>query len=146
MGVHAVCGNKNRDTDLHFLTRRNLLLAGTAAAVSTFGVVPTSAQQPPSQALPAAPDHYNQKGKPPSRHTIALQNALRKSMPFDDTLDFEEASKGFIAAPLYRQIKAEAGHVAWDIRKYDFLLQRKNFDSIHPSLQRIATLNMGYGL
>jgi alkyl sulfatase BDS1-like metallo-beta-lactamase superfamily hydrolase len=67
-------------------------------------------------------------------------------MPFDDKLDFEEAKKGFIAAPPYRQIKADAGHVAWDMGKYDFLLQGKNFDSIHPSLQRIATLNMGYGL
>jgi alkyl sulfatase BDS1-like metallo-beta-lactamase superfamily hydrolase len=67
-------------------------------------------------------------------------------MPFDDKLDFEEAKKGFIAAPPYKQIKAEAGHVAWDIGKYDFLLQGKDFDSIHPSLQRIAILNMAYGL
>jgi alkyl sulfatase BDS1-like metallo-beta-lactamase superfamily hydrolase len=35
---------------------------------------------------------------------------------------------------------AEAGHVAWNIGKYDFLLEEgKDFDSIHPSLQRFAS-------
>lgn len=131
----------------NYPTRRNVLLAGTAAvAASTIGVMPASGQQQSAQTGSSAPDHYHVKGKPPSSFTIAAQDALRKSMPFDDKLDFEEASKGFIAAPPYRQIKAEAGHVAWDIGKYDFLLQGKNFGSIHPSLQRIATLNMGYGL
>ncbi len=41
---------------------------------------------------------------------------------------------------------AEAGNVAWDIGSYDWLLQGEDFDSIHPSLQRQAILNMGYGL
>ena len=44
-----------------------------------------------------------------------------------------------MAAPEYRQIMAEAGHVAWDIGAYDFLLSGEQFDSIHPSLQRQAT-------
>lgn len=41
---------------------------------------------------------------------------------------------------------ADAGHVAWNIGAYDFLLDGEPFDSIHPSLQRQATLNMEYGL
>jgi alkyl sulfatase BDS1-like metallo-beta-lactamase superfamily hydrolase len=64
----------------------------------------------------------------------------------EDKRDFEEAKKGFIAVPSYKQIKAEAGHVAWDMASYEFVLQGKNFDSIHPSLQRQAILNMAYGL
>jgi len=36
--------------------------------------------------------------------------------------------------------------VAWDMGSYEYLLQGKNFDSIHPSLQRQAVLNMAYGL
>jgi len=36
--------------------------------------------------------------------------------------------------------------VAWDIGSYDWLLQGKDFDTIHPSLQRQAILNMAYGL
>ena len=41
---------------------------------------------------------------------------------------------------------AEKGHVAWDMGKYEFLLKGEDFDSIHPSLQRQAILNMNYGL
>ena len=90
--------------------------------------------------------HFDPKGKMPSKFTIELQDGLRKTLPFDDERDFEEAKKGFIAAPDYKQIMAEAGHVAWDIGSYEWLLQGKDFDSIHPSLQRQAILNMAYGL
>ncbi|WP_457668195.1 alkyl/aryl-sulfatase [Thiolapillus sp.] len=90
--------------------------------------------------------HFDPKGKMPSRFTIELQNGLRKSLPFDDKRDFEEAKKGFIAAPKYKQIMAEAGNVAWDMGSYEFLLQGKDFDSVNPSLQRQAILNMAYGL
>ena len=41
---------------------------------------------------------------------------------------------------------ADAGHVAWDMGSYQWLLQDKDFPSIHPSLQRQAVLNMAYGL
>lgn len=90
--------------------------------------------------------HFDAKGKLPSPYTVELQNILRKSLPFEDKRDFEEAQKGFIAAPPYKQIMAEAGNVAWDMGSYDYLLQGKDFDSIHPSLQRQAVLNMAYGL
>jgi alkyl sulfatase BDS1-like metallo-beta-lactamase superfamily hydrolase len=95
----------------------------------------------------SAEAHFHPKGKMPSQFTIDLQKALRQSLPFDDKQDIEEARRGFIAAPPYRQIKAEAGHIAWDIGKYDFLMEEgQDFDSIHPSLQRQAILNMNYGL
>jgi alkyl sulfatase BDS1-like metallo-beta-lactamase superfamily hydrolase len=90
--------------------------------------------------------HFDAKGKMPSKFTIELQNGLRKTLPFEDKRDLEEAKKGFIAAPNYKQIKAEAGNVAWDMGSYEYLLQGKDFDSIHPSLQRQAILNMAYGL
>ncbi|MFK5636047.1 MULTISPECIES: alkyl/aryl-sulfatase [unclassified Ornithinimicrobium] len=90
--------------------------------------------------------HFHPLGKQPSDVTRELQGRLRESLPFSDVRDFEEARRGFLAAPDYRQIKAEAGHVAWDIGAYDFLLDDQRHDSIHPSLQRQATLNMGYGL
>jgi alkyl sulfatase BDS1-like metallo-beta-lactamase superfamily hydrolase len=93
------------------------------------------------------PNHFDPKGKAPTQHTIARQEALRNSLPLSDKKDFEEQKKGFIAAPDYKEIKAEAGHVAWSMGKYEFLLEEgKDFDSIHPSLQRQAILNMNYGL
>jgi len=90
--------------------------------------------------------HFHPKGKMPSKYTVEKQQALRKNLPFEDKRDFEEQKKGFIAAPPYKQIMAEAGHVAWDMGKYDWLLEGKDFDSVHPSLQRQAILNMNYGL
>ena len=41
---------------------------------------------------------------------------------------------------------ADAGHVAWDMEKFDFILEQDDFDSIHPSLLRQSKLNMNYGL
>ncbi|MBU3593757.1 MBL fold metallo-hydrolase [Polynucleobacter sp. 71A-WALBACH] len=90
--------------------------------------------------------HFDPKGKAPSTFTVDLQNGLRKTLPFEDKRDFEESKKGFIAAPAYKTIMADAGNVAWDMGSYEFLLQGKDFDSVHPSLQRQAILNMGYGL
>ena len=90
--------------------------------------------------------HFHPLGAQPSASTRAAQAKLRESLPFDDERDLYEATRGFIAAPDYRQIMAEAGHVAWNIGTYDFLLDGESFDSIHPSLQRQATLNMQYGL
>lgn len=90
--------------------------------------------------------HFDSKGKAPSPYTIELQNAVRKALPFADKRDFDEAKKGFIAAPSYNKIMAEAGNVAWNMGSYDFLLKGKDYDSIHPSLQRQAVLNTAFGL
>jgi alkyl sulfatase BDS1-like metallo-beta-lactamase superfamily hydrolase len=102
----------------------------------------------PSEAQALAEKHFDRKGKLPSSFTVALQNSLRNRLPFQDRRDFEEVEKGFIAAPPYQQIMAEAGNVAWDMGSYEFLLRGFDsvFDSVHPSLQRQAILNMAYGL
>ena len=90
--------------------------------------------------------HFDPKGKMPSKYTIELQKEMRATLPFDDKRDFEEAKAGFVAAPDYRQIKAENGRVVWNIGSWEWLLDGKSYDSIHPSLQRQAILNMAYGL
>ena len=94
----------------------------------------------------SAQDHFNDSGNQASEYTIQLQQKLRTSLPFADDRDFEESRRGFIAEPDYRQIAAENGRVVWDMSRYDFLLNSQTYDSIHPSLQRQATLNMNYGL
>jgi alkyl sulfatase BDS1-like metallo-beta-lactamase superfamily hydrolase len=45
-----------------------------------------------------------------------------------------------------RQIPADAGHIAWDMDQFNFIDEQDAFDSIHPSLHRIAKLNQNYGL
>jgi alkyl sulfatase BDS1-like metallo-beta-lactamase superfamily hydrolase len=91
-------------------------------------------------------DHFHPKGKPPSEHTLEVIREARKSMPFFDTRDFDEQERGFIAAPDSWTIAADAGHTAWDMERYLFLMEDRQFDSVHPSLQRQSTLNMNYGL
>jgi alkyl sulfatase BDS1-like metallo-beta-lactamase superfamily hydrolase len=91
-------------------------------------------------------DHFHPMGQQPSPATVALQEARRVSLPFSDDRDFDEARRGRIAVPNSRQIMALSGDVAWNIGSYDYLLDGEDFDSIHPSLQRQAVLNMEYGL
>ena len=93
-----------------------------------------------------AEDHFHPKGKAPSQYTLEVLEQARKTLPFDDTRDFDEQEQGFIAAPESWQIMANAGNVAWDMERYKFFLEGKDFDSIHPSLQRQSTLNMNFGL
>jgi alkyl sulfatase BDS1-like metallo-beta-lactamase superfamily hydrolase len=90
--------------------------------------------------------HFHPKGKPPSKHTLEVIKKARETMPFSDKRDFEEAEKGFIAPLKSMIIKADAGHVAWDIKRYEFFKEGRDFDSIHPSLQRQSTLNQITGL
>jgi len=90
--------------------------------------------------------HFHPKGKPPSEHTLKVLKRAQDTLPFSDTRDFEEQKKGFIAAPDSWVIKGEEGNVVWDLERYRFLLEGEYFDSIHPSLKRVSTLNMSYGL
>jgi alkyl sulfatase BDS1-like metallo-beta-lactamase superfamily hydrolase len=121
----------------------SLLSIGVAAAA------PASEPATKPQTAAAGPTptgHFDPLGTAPSKFTIELREGLKATLPFEDRRDFEEAKKGFIAEPSYKQIKADAGHVAWDMGSYQWLLSGKDFDTIHPSLQRQAVLNMAYGL
>src|SRR4030095_6929332 len=102
------------------------------AAVSICTLTVLSASAVLAQAAPEAQvKHFHPKGQPPSKYTIELQNSVRKTLPLDDKRDFEEAKRGFMAAPTFKRIMAEAGNVAWDMGSYEFLLQGKEMDSIN---------------
>jgi alkyl sulfatase BDS1-like metallo-beta-lactamase superfamily hydrolase len=95
---------------------------------------------------PASGAESGAAAKGPSVHTRARAEALRAALPFEDVRDFEEHRRGFIAAPAERVITGEDGREVWNIGAYDFLLDGRPLDTVHPSLQRQATLNMNYGL
>ena len=90
--------------------------------------------------------HFHPKGKPPSAHTQEVIRQAKTTLPFADRKDFEEQKKGFIAPMKELKIKADAGHVAWDMERFQFLEKEQDFDSIHPSLVRQSVLNNNYGL
>ena len=82
------------------VTTRKLLAAGGAAGEIQ--------KVDPSQ-------HFHPKGKPPSEHTLKVLQKARDTMPFDDTRDFDEARKGFIAPlnsmiPLFFRSKSTLPH------------------------------------
>ena len=90
--------------------------------------------------------HFHPKGKAPSAYTLAIFDEARETLPFSDRQDFEEWERGFIARREDLQIMADAGNVAWDIERYEFLNNPENINSVHPSLLRMGQLNMNYGL
>jgi alkyl sulfatase BDS1-like metallo-beta-lactamase superfamily hydrolase len=126
------------------LTKATLLLAAGLTAAAVLAAPPAS--QSAAETKPVPQGHFDPLGKTPSKFTIELREGLKATLPFEDQRDFEEAKKGFIAEPPYKQIMADAGNVAWDMGSYQWLLSGKDFESIHPSLQRQAVLNMAYGL
>jgi alkyl sulfatase BDS1-like metallo-beta-lactamase superfamily hydrolase len=129
------------------LSSISLLVISLALTVSAAGSAIAAGAA--SGSLPYAESsdqHFHPKGKPPSEHTLEIIRKARETMPFADKRDFEEAEKGFIAPLNSKIIKADAGHVAWDIERYEFFNEGRDFDSIHPSLQRQSTLNQKIGL
>jgi alkyl sulfatase BDS1-like metallo-beta-lactamase superfamily hydrolase len=90
--------------------------------------------------------HFHPKGKAPSKYTQEVLRQARTTLPFSDTRDIEEQKKGLIAPMKKLQIMADAGNVAWDVERFQFLQTQDDFDSIHPSLLRQAKLTTNYGL
>jgi alkyl sulfatase BDS1-like metallo-beta-lactamase superfamily hydrolase len=129
-------------------TRRQFLgsVPATGAAFALGGALlsegPAHAQESPA---PLA-GHFHPKGKAPSTHTVRVIEEAKASLPFADTRDFEEQARGLIAKMPDMRIMADAGNVAFDMSEYDFLNGTEDFDSIHPSMTRIARLNNNYGL
>lgn len=130
-------------------TRRDFMkvvpAAGAAFAVAGHIVLDDSPAHAQSAAVPAD-GHFHPKGKAPSEHTLKVLAEARKSLPFSDTRDFEENKKGLIAEMPDKEIMADAGNIAWDMKSFDFFNEDKDWPTIHPSLQRISQLNQNYGL
>ncbi|QIA63434.1 MBL fold metallo-hydrolase [Vibrio astriarenae] len=113
--------------------------------LSTLTTAVTFAISVPAFAAASLPT-FTPDQKPASQHTVEFQNELRESLPFADKEDWELARKGFIARVSDLEIRDANGNVVWELGSYDYLLQGKDYDSIHPSMQRQAELNMEHGL
>lgn len=129
-------------------TRREFVQAlpavGTTLAVA--GLVLDDSPARTQEARTPVAGHFHPKGKAPSKVTLDVLRRARSGLPFDDARDFEEQKKGLIAPMEEFKIKADAGHIAWDMERFQFLDSEEDFDSIHPSLLRQSKLNNNYGL
>ena len=81
----------------------------------------------------------------PSGHTIAANAAAHLTLPFSDRRDFDDATRGFVAALDEPIVTATDGRVVWDITGYGDISGDAP-DSVHPSLWRSAQLNVMHGL
>jgi linear primary-alkylsulfatase len=130
-------------------TRREFVQAlpavGTAFAVAGHLVLDDSPARAQGAAAPLT-GHFHPKGKAPSQYTLDVLKQARAGLPFSDERDFDEQKRGLIAPMKDLKIMADAGHVAWDMERFQFLDKQDDFDSIHPSLHRISRLNNNYGL
>src|SRR5882672_2877324 len=76
----------------------------------------------------------------------AAHAAAFEELPFSNRDDYEDASRGFIATLPDALIKDADGKVVWDLGAYAFLKEDDAPASVHPSLWRLAQLNVEHGL
>jgi len=76
----------------------------------------------------------------------AAHAAAFEELPFSNRDDYEDVSRGFIATLPDALIKDADGKVVWDLGAYAFLGEDQSPDTVHPSLWRLAQLNVEHGL
>lgn len=81
----------------------------------------------------------------PSRFTKEANDALLSYLPFSDSTDFKNATKGFIATIPEGVIKDEQGNVIYSMNDFDFLKEQTP-NTANPSLWRQSRLNAINGL
>ena len=83
--------------------------------------------------------------KAPSETTKAAHEKVLDRLPFENTEDFDLATRGLLAKPEALVIKDAEGRVVWDMTNLDYL-DGKRPDTVNPSLWRQARLNAIHGL
>ena len=84
--------------------------------------------------------------KEASVSVVAQHAATLKALPFSDTSDFDDASRGFIGTLENARIASAQGRVVWSLEAYGFLADAEAPATVDPSLWRQSRLNMNHGL
>lgn len=115
---------------------------GTAPSAETKVVSESEAEQDLADASDA---ELNGDVKAASDYTIEANKQVYAMLDFEDTKEFDNATKGLIAAPDSLEIRDENGKLVWSQDAYAFLDEDAP-DTANPSLWRNAQLNHIYGL
>src|SRR4051794_26537760 len=91
-------------------------------------------------------ENQNAAPKQAMPSVIAQQAAMLDALPFSDTADFEDASRGFLGTLKNAVIANAQGRVVWSLEPYGFLAEEKAPETVNPSLWRQSRLNMQHGL
>jgi alkyl sulfatase BDS1-like metallo-beta-lactamase superfamily hydrolase len=84
--------------------------------------------------------------KDASASVVKQHAATRAALPFSDTRDFDDASRGFLGTRENARIASEAGRTVWSLEPYGFLSDEEAPPTVDPSLWRQSRLNMNHGL
>lgn len=87
----------------------------------------------------------NKDIKGPTEITKNFKENLRKSLPFDNNIDFKEVEKGLIDTTEDLIIKGKLVDEIWNLKDYNFLKDDWK-STVNPSLWRQAQLNLYNGL
>jgi alkyl sulfatase BDS1-like metallo-beta-lactamase superfamily hydrolase len=84
--------------------------------------------------------------KDASASVIKQHATTGAALPFSDTRDFDDASRGFLGTRENAKITSEAGRTVWSLEPYGFLSDEEAPPTVDPSLWRQSRLNMNHGL
>jgi linear primary-alkylsulfatase len=84
--------------------------------------------------------------KDASASVIAQHAATLKALPFSDTRDFDDATRGFLGTLENARITTPQGRVVWSLEPYGFLSEANAPPTVDPSLWRQSRLNMNHGI
>ncbi len=100
-----------------------------------------------SQAASEVPKEISKEmPKDASGQVVAQHEAMLKVLPFDDTIDFGDAARGFLGTIENAKITSAQGRVVWSLEAYGFLSSEQAPATVNPSLWRQSRLNMQHGL
>jgi alkyl sulfatase BDS1-like metallo-beta-lactamase superfamily hydrolase len=92
------------------------------------------------------PTGTNEAPREASASVVAQHAATLKALPFSDTRDFDDASRGFLGTLENARITSVQGRVVWSLEPYGFLSEAEAPPTVNPSLWRQSRLNMNHGL
>lgn len=83
----------------------------------------------------------------PTPATSQILSEASAALPLDDTRDFDDAARGFIATyESFDQFTSAAGTKVWKGDEFGFVHEEETAGTVHPSLLRLARLNNLHGL
>ena len=83
--------------------------------------------------------------KEASASVVAEHAAMLKALPFSDTSDFDDASRGFLGTLEHARIASAQGRVVWSLEPYGFLSDQQAPPTVNPSLcSRASTCITGF--
>ena len=89
----------------------------------------------------------NAEMKNATEHTVEINSALYSKLDFEDTSEYENATKGLVAAPDTLELKDADGNVVWSQKAYSFVDNYEEApDTVNPSLWENTKNNHAYGL